>query len=181
MNLGDRRSSARVLLIGVGVACVLGHARPAQADEPVPGATATATAPKVFEGWAGFARFAGFTWAAGATISGVILAVKSAGHADRAFTLAAPVSRDLGPGACRTPSAARATACANLGAALADRDETANFAAGLLVFAGVASVAATASIWLWRTPATTYRIPALWGVTPTAGPKSGGVILQGSW
>ena len=52
---------------------------------------------------------------------------------------------------------------------------------GAFVLGGLTAAAATVSVWLWRTPGRSYWIPDLWKVSPTVGPKSGGVILQGAW
>ena len=181
LKLAKRTSAARLLLAALGLCGALGHSRTAQADEPKPAAIDTSPLPRVFDGKAGFARLLGFSWAAEATIVGIILAVQSSQSADRAAELSAPLARNLGVGACRKPLAANAVSCSDLTYVLAERDDAANVAMASLVFAGVASAAATASIWLWRTPGSSYWIPDLMRVTPTVGPKSGGVILQGSW
>jgi hypothetical protein len=181
MAFTGRRNSARVLLVGVGLACLLGHARPALADEPKPAAPDEPAQPKIFEGLAGVTRSMAWWIALCAAGTGIASAVESSDDAAQAAELAAPLQRDFGLGACRNAGAAKTGACANLAATMADRDKRGDWAVGTLVFAGVLATTATASIWFWRTPGQSWWLPDLLHVTPTAGPKSGGVVLQGSW
>lgn len=181
MNLGNTTRSARLLGATLGMGCVFGYTRPAQAEEPKPAASEPATEPRVFDGTAGFARASAYSIAVQAVLVGVVTAFRSSDNADDAAKHAAPLSRDFGADACRKPLAANASACGNIAFLLKSRDANGEAAVGFLVFAGVVSASATASIWLWRTPGRSYWIPDWFRVIPTAGPKSGGVLLQGSW
>ncbi len=181
MKLRNTPSSINLPLAALGLCGLLGLTRPALADEPGPAVLETAPLPRVFDGTAGFLRLVVYSHAVGATVMGVALAFQSNTNANRAEALAVSLSEAHGLGACRKPLAVNVRACDELTFALSDRDTLGGSAVGAFVFAGVAAAAATASIWLWRTPGISYWLPDLFRVTPTAGPKSGGVILQGSW
>ena len=176
----DHDKFGRLLLAALGLCGILGSTRPAQADEPEPVVPKPA-APRIFDGVAGFSRFSLYTFAAEATFFGIFGAFKSNDNANRAADLAAPLIGAYGIGACQKPLAANVTACDALASTLSERDTYGNYSVRTFVVAGVAAAAATASIWVWRTPGASYWIPDWFRVTPTAGPRSGGVILQGSW
>ena len=107
--------------------------------------------------------------------------VQANDDAEKAAQLAAPLSRDFGTVSCRTPLAVNVNACGGLASALHQSDRRGDDAVGFFVAAGVLSAVATASIWIWRTPGPSSWIPDWFNATPTVGPKSGGVILQGTW
>lgn len=177
MRLGNTPRSARLLLAALGLCGLLGSPRSARAEEPTP----AAPEPRVFDGTAGITRLAGYGFAAQALIAGVVYVVRSSNNADDMAELAAPLSRDFGIDVCRRPLAVNVAACANLAASVEARDHDGDYAVGFFVMAGVVSAATTASIWLWRTPGPSGWPPDWLRVTPTVGPKSGGVILQGAW
>lgn len=112
---------------------------------------------------------------------GIASAVRSSDEAEEAAKLAAPLSRDFGARGCRTSLAVNKTACFGLASTMAQRDINGDRAVGYFVAAGVLSAVATASIWIWRTPGLSAWIPDWFSAAPTVGPKSGGVILQGTW
>ena len=177
MKLGNTPRSARLLLAALALCGILGSTRPAQADEPKPAVPKPTTLPRVFDGMAGFARASAYAVAGEATIFGVFWAFRSNHEANQAANLAAPLSGAHGIGACRRPLAVNVSACNNLVYRLSQRDELGDYSVGAFVLAGVA----TASIWLWRTPGASFWIMDWLRLTPTAGLKSGGMILQGAW
>ena len=181
MSLGNTTRSARPLIAMLGMCSTLGHARPAQAEAPESAAAEPATVPRLFDGNAGFVRLVGYSLSIEAVAVGVLTTIRSGDAADDAAKLTAPLRRDFGPGACKRLLAANASACGNLADALTERDKNGDFAVGSFLIAGVLSAVATASIWLWRTPGTSGWPPDWFRLTPTAGPKSGGVVLQGTW
>ena len=181
MKSESTTTSARLLLAGLGLCGIVCSSHPAQADEAKPVAPEPAPLPRVFDGTAGFVRAIAYVTALEASVVGVVWAIRSNTNATHAADLAAPLSGTHGIDACRKPLAANVHACNDLASQLADRDKDGDYSVGAFVLGGVMATAATASIWLWRTPGSSYWLLDFFRVTPTAGPKSGGVILQGTW
>lgn len=181
MKLGNTTRTARLLLAALGFCGILASTRPALADEPSPAVPGPAPLPRVFDGTAGFARAGAYMVAGQALFFGIFWAFRSTSEANQAADIAAPLGGAQGISACRKPVAVNVSACDNLVYRLAERDNLGDHSVGAFVLAGVAATAATASIWLWRTPGASYWMPDWFRLTPTAGPKSGGVILQGVW
>ena len=181
MKIESTTNSARLLLAVLSLSSILGSAHSVQADESKPVEPEPASLPRVFDGAAGLARLTGYAFTMGALFGGVLAVVQSSSASREAADLAAPLSRSLGTGACRSPLAANASTCESLVYTMVERDRSGDYAVGFFVAAGVMSAAATASIWLWRTPGPSFWLPDRFRASPTVGPKSGGVLLQGTW
>jgi hypothetical protein len=132
--------------------------------------------PGVFDGGAGFARALAFGFAAGSTAAAITSFVVATKKGDDARGILGKLQQKVGASPCIQGSPNLAIGCQEVTALNQAHDNRGALAAGLFVAAGVAGAAATASIWLPRTPST----PAV-QVTPTAPGSAAGITVNGLW
>jgi hypothetical protein len=151
-------------------------ARAPVAEPPAPPAPVTRVTPGVFEGRAGLARGILYGFTAAALAAGTGFAVAASNKGDAARQLGDSLVQKGGAGPCSRGSPVVTGDCQRIVSLTEQHDGYNRAANGLFAAAAATGVAATASIWILRTPAT----PAM-QVKPSAPGSVAGLSLQGSW
>jgi hypothetical protein len=149
------------------------EAKPEARERQAP--TVPSVEPKagVFEGKAGATRAALYGLTAGGLAMGSVFVLGADNKGNGARQVDQTLQEKMGPSACMNP---RSDGCQDVARLAQQHDTLRQLAIGSFVAAGVLGSAATASIWLVRTPAA----PAL-HLQPSASRRGGDLTLRGSW